>query len=132
MQHIHRESESLVSLLRNRAVGHSACLEASDDRFNALDLVDRNGIFGVVEVEQTSQADGIHLLVDKLGIQLVERVIALFGRLLEGVDSARIIEMLLRPLRNLWLPRDSSSFVSRSERIKRRGVELIDILFDIL
>jgi len=69
-----------VGFLADGAVTHRAGLETFDDFLNRLDFVNRNRIFGPLEVEEAAQrAELLGLVVDEFGV-LLEDVIAAESR----------------------------------------------------
>ena len=92
---VHRDRERFMRLLRNGTVAHGAALEAAYDAVDALDLVKRHGRLGVVEIEQSAHADGIHLLGQHLAVFLVSVVIIEARRGLQRVNCLRVVEVLL-------------------------------------
>lgn len=69
-----------MRLLRDRAVGHRAGLEAANDIVNALDLAERNGIFRVVKVEQAPEIHGFHFFVEHVSVFFEQLIISVSGR----------------------------------------------------
>ena len=52
---VHRDRQRLVRLGADGTVGHGAGGEARDDALDRLDLVDRNRLFGVLQIHQPAQ-----------------------------------------------------------------------------
>src|ERR1035437_3750174 len=96
-QAVHGDSERLVGLLRDRAIAHGAGLEALDDRFDRLDLVDREGVAVVrLELHQAAQrAQALGLVVDQLRVLLERRITAALRGVLELRDAQRVEQVLL-------------------------------------
>src|SRR5581483_2613656 len=92
---VHGDREGLVRLLADRAVGHGACLEASDDAVDRLDFIEGYGLRRR-ELQQAAQCrERARLLIDQLGVGLVGCVVARAHRLLQAVDRLRIEQVML-------------------------------------
>jgi hypothetical protein len=85
-----------VGLLADRAVRHRAGREPLQNRFDRLDLLDRDAGPGRLEFEQAPQRPQVAaLIVDEAGVLLVNRVLAAPGRVLElehglGVEQVEL------------------------------------------
>ena len=93
---VHRDGERGVRLPRDGAERHGAGREAPDDRRGGLDLGQRNGVLGELEVEQAAQRDeAVLLLADAAGEFLELAVIVAAHRVLEQGHGVRRPDMPL-------------------------------------
>ena len=94
--HVHRDGERLVRLLRDRAVAHRAGGEALDDLAGRLDLVDRDRLAGRLEPHQAAQRhQTVRRAVDMRRVPLEHAVVAALRGLLEQEDGLRVVQMVL-------------------------------------
>src|SRR5439155_26125942 len=72
---VHRDRQGLVRLLADRAVGHGPGGEALQDRLDRLDLLERDGRRGRLELDETAQGrELLALIVTEPRVVLEERV----------------------------------------------------------
>ena len=121
-----------MCLLGNGTVGHSAGLEPFHNGFDAFHFLDRDAVFRIVELHQTSQIPGF-LLVNLPGIFLKHLVIILPYRLLKQVDRLRIVPVMFS-LASKTVASDALQCQVRiqPQRIKCLTVEPFHIFFDFL
>ena len=85
-----------MGLLADRAIGHGAGREASEDRLDGLDLLERDGYGRRPPADQPAQGGEVPaLLVDELRVLLVDPVLAGARRVLELEDGVRVEEVVL-------------------------------------
>ena len=75
---VHRNRQRFVRFLADRAVGHGAALEAFDDRFDRLDLVDGNRLLGKLEVQQRRAAYRISFFWSLISVEYSLKILYLF------------------------------------------------------
>ena len=93
---VHGQRQTFVGLLRDGAVGHRAGLEAVDDGFDALDLVDGNRRALVKgEFQRAAQRVGLGGVVHHGGIFLEALVISVSGGLLQRDDGLGVVHVIL-------------------------------------
>ena len=93
-----------MRLLADRAVRHRPALEAPGDRLHGLHLVERQGLPGVVELEQAAQRGHVlRAVVDQLRVLLEDGVVVLARRLLQLVHGLRVEQVVLPTLAPLVL-----------------------------
>src|SRR2546428_8453901 len=93
---VHGDGQRLMSLLADGAVGHRARGEALEDRLHGLDLLDRDGLRGVLELDQPAERGQAPILVvDELRVLPVDLVLSASGSVLELEDGVRIKEVVL-------------------------------------
>ena len=84
-----------MSFLRDRTVGHSACLEALADTLNGLYLVNGDtAVLGIVEVKETSEGEFVVLTGNSCGVCLECIVISRPCCLLEQMYCLGSIEVV--------------------------------------
>src|SRR6266511_5218929 len=90
---VERDRDSLMGLCGERAVGHPAAREASDDRRGRLDLVEGNRIVDGPELEQVAQLER-GAIVHQCRETLVERPAAAVHGFAERVRSGGFLQRL--------------------------------------
>ena len=81
---VHRDGQRAVRLRRERPERHRAGGEALDDLARRLDLLERDGVLGVLDGEEAAQRhQALALVVDERGVLAVGGVAARAGRVLE-------------------------------------------------
>jgi hypothetical protein len=95
-QPVHGDGQRFVRLAADRTVGHRTRGEPLDDAGRRFDLLDRNRLGRHLELEQATQRRTLaRLLVHRLGVFLVNLVLAAARRVLQLVDRIGIEEVVL-------------------------------------
>ena len=92
---VHRDRQCFMSLRGNRTVTHRPGAEATDDRFDRIDFIQRHGRSAGLELQHPSQMTfACRLLVDHFRKLFVCGLVPLTCRLLDVRDVVRIPSML--------------------------------------
>ena len=104
---VHRDGQTLVRLLADRAVGHRSAFEAPGDRLDRLDLFNRDRFRIAFKLQQAAQGrQTLRLIIDLIGILLIDLVAVFARRPLEQVNRLRVEEVLFAVLAPLIMATD--------------------------
>ena len=113
----------LVRFFADGPVAHRAGREALDDLLGRLHFIERNGLVGVLELEQAAQrAQMAVLIVQQIGVLLEGGRIVLAHRVLQLADGLRIQQVILAALAVLIVAADDQLGFRLGERLEGVGV----------
>ena len=93
---VHGLRHALVCLLGDGAIGHGAGLEALDNAFGALHLIELDALAAIVaEIQQRTNGAGT-IIFHHLGVAVEQSGIVVPYSLLKGVNDLGAVEVLLR------------------------------------
>ena len=120
---VHGDGQRLVRFLADGPEAHGAGRESLDDLLGRLDLFNRNGLVGVLELEQSAQSTELAvLLVDQVGVLLEGGRVVLPHRVLHLADGERIEQVILAALAVLILAADDQIGLRLRERLEGVGM----------
>ena len=96
VDHIHGNSQCLMSFLRNGAIGHGTCLEALHNLIHTLYFFNRNTAFFIkLELQKTSQVHQACFFINIVRILFKHLIISAFCGFLKQMNGSCIIKMFL-------------------------------------
>ncbi len=122
-----------MSFLGNRAVGHSPCFKPGNNGFHTFHFFQRHAFFRVLEIHQPTQIFNGSFIIHQCGVLLKHPIVAPLRRLLQQMDSGRIIQMLIRSAAHLVMPQAVQGQIRlQPQRVKGFGMQLIHLFFNVL
>ena len=122
-----------MCFLGNGAVRHCTGLKALYDGIDTLNFIDWDAAVLIeIKIDQASQVDGLLLLIEHMAVLFEDLIISGPCRLLQQMNGARIVQMLL--LAGTLLVTSHTfqrQIYIQSQRVKCSGMQHIHVVCDV-